>query len=98
MNDRSDRQVSPRPGGDEVSPDAVRPLTTDAALRLDMPHAVVVLTGGAWRHAWLLGHDRDAEAVSFLVQRLDADGAEEPVWLSDVELGEVDPRHRAASA
>ena len=97
MNDRPDH-VSPRRDDDEVSPDAVRRLTTDAALRLDLPHAVVMLAGGVWRHAWLLGHDRDAEAVSFLVQRLDADGAEEPVWLNDVEMGEVDPRHRAASA
>ena len=81
-----------------VSPGAVRPLTTEDAVRLDLPHAVVVLTGGVWRHAWLLGHDRDTHGVSFLVQRLDAEGAEEPVWLSDVTMGEVDPRQRAATA
>ena len=98
MNDRPDRDVSAGLGDHDASPDAVRRLTSDAPLRLDLPHAVVVRAGGVWRHAWLLGHDRDAEAVSFLVQRLDADGAEEPVWLNDVEMGEVDPRHRAASA
>jgi len=85
-------------GETEVPPGSVRRLSTDAALRLDLPHAVVVLAGGVWRHAWLLGHDRDAETVSFLVQRLDDDGGEEPVWLPDAEIGEVDPHHRAASA
>jgi len=98
MSDRPETSNPHRRGEDEVAPEAVRRLSTDAALRLDPPHAVVVLTGGVWRHAWLLGHDRDAEAVSFLIQRLDTDGGEEPVWLSDLEIGELDPRYRAASA
>ena len=80
-----------------VPPVAVRPLDVDQAVRLDLPHSVVVLVGGAWRHAWLLGHDRHAHAVSFLVQRLDSD-AGEAAWLTDVELGEVDPGYGAATA
>jgi hypothetical protein len=46
----------------------------------------------------LLGHDRDAGAFSFLVQRPDAGGGQEPVWVNDVELGEIDPRYGVATA
>jgi len=81
-----------------VPTSAVRPITTEQALRLDLPHAVAIRLGGTWRQAWLLGHDRDADAVSFLVQRLDAGGTGEPVWLSDLEVAEIDPRHGAATA
>jgi len=67
----------------------------ERALGLGLPHAVVVLVDGEWRHAWLLGTDRDAEGASFLLQRLD-DPSAEPRWLSDVELGEADARYRDA--
>jgi hypothetical protein len=74
----------------DVPPGAVRRLDPGAATRLNLPHAVVVLVDGAWRHAWLLGHERDGETTSFLVQWLDGDPTE-PVWIRDVELGQVDP-------
>ena len=98
MTEQPRRAVRSRPGhGAAVPPGAVRRLAVAEAIRLALPHAVVVLLDGAWRHAWLLGHHRDAETTSFLVQRLDP-GATEPVWISDAELGEVDPRHGEATA
>ena len=98
MTDQPSRPVGSRPGPGTVVPSgAVRRLDAGEAVRLDLPHAVVVLADGAWRHAWLLGHDRDTETTSFLVQRLDPD-ATEPVWISDAELGEVDSRYREATA
>lgn len=77
---------------------AVRPLSPSQASTIGLPHAVAVRIDGEWRSAWLLGHDRDAGAVSYLVQRLDAGGGHEPVWVKDVELAEIDPRHGVASA
>ena len=77
---------------------AVRPISHEQVSRLDLPHAVAVRLDGAWRPAWLLGHDRDAGAFSFLVQRPDAGGGQEPVWVNDVELGEIDPRYGVATA
>lgn len=76
---------------------AVRPLTIEQALGLDLPHLVALRVGGTWRQAWLLGHDRDAEAVSLLVQTLEAGAGSEATWVSDVELGELDPRYGAAT-
>lgn len=70
---------------------AVRPITTEQALRLDLPHAVAIRLGSAWRQVWLLGHDRGVDAVTFLVQRRDAGGVGEPLWLEDVEVGEIAP-------
>lgn len=81
-----------------IPANAVRPITTEQALRLDLPHTVAIRSGADWRQVWLLGHDRDAEAVSFLVQRLHADGGQEPVWVTDVDMGEIDPRYGAATA
>lgn len=83
---------------DVVPAGAVRPLSPSQASTVDLPHAVAVRVDGKWRSAWLLGHDRDAGAVSYLVQLLDAGGGHEPVWVRDVELGEIDPRYGVATA
>lgn len=69
--------------------DPVRPLETDEALRLDLPHAVMLRVEDSWRPAWLLGHDREGDTVMFLLQHLDDDADQQPMWLSDVALGEV---------
>ncbi len=81
-----------------VPANAVRPLTTAQVVQLSLPHIVALRTGSTWRQAWLLGHDRDAESVSFLMQHVESGYGDEPIWLSGVEIGEIDPRFGAATA
>lgn len=76
----------------------VRPLDLDEALRLDLPHAVMLRVDDSWRPAWLLGYDRDGGATMFLVQVLDDATDQQPIWLRDVELGEVAPGYGTATA
>lgn len=76
----------------------VRPLDIEQVLRLNLPHAVMLRVDDSWRPAWLLGHDRDSDGDMFLLQLLDETADAQPMWLSDVELGEVASRYGTETA